>query len=150
MKALRLLGIALAATALCAGFTACSDDDDDNGGSNSLNGTTWKLVSAREYDYGEDEWDDDDAEGGLGCWLTFNSNGTVTSNWYDDDDDDDCFIKYTFDGTTLTLNFSDDDCTIGSFVVDGNTATYTCYWYDYDKEWSNEGEYLEVWTFEKQ
>ncbi len=147
MKALRFFGIALVAVTMCAGLAACSDDDD-NSGSSSLKGTTWKIVKVR--DFYEDEW----TEYQNGSWFTFNDNGTVTSNFYDDEKDEDdyyeYFIKYTFDGTNLTLNFSNDDCTTGTFVIDGNTATYTLYWYDYDKDWSNEDEGRDVWILEKQ
>ncbi len=139
---------------LCVGISACSDDDDED--STSLKGTTWNIVKYVTYNNAFGEWIDeyDDAyadwyDNVTKAFLTFNSDGTVTSNWNDEPYK---FIKYSYDGTNLTLNFSNDDCTTGTFVINGNTATYTCYWYDYYYEWSDKDdpEAYEIWTLEKQ
>ncbi len=126
MKALiKYLTMSLAVAALCLGYTSCGDDDDDDNGSNgsnSLKGTTWVVDTSSERSF-------------RGLYFTFNSNGKVTSDWCDEEDD---FITYKYDGTTLTLNFNNDDCITGTFVINGNSATYTYYWYDYDGEWSDE------------
>ncbi|MCD8265522.1 MAG: hypothetical protein LUC33_00050 [Prevotellaceae bacterium] len=127
MKALRLLGIALVAVALCAGFTACSDDDDDNSGSSSLVGK-WTVT------VGDDDF--------VGDCFTFYEDGTFTDTWYYGDETIVDRHKYTYDGTTLKLIFLDEDGDVdltytGTFSISGKTLTYYYHYVDegsYDEE----------------
>ena len=67
MKTLRMIGMALVAVVMCAGFAACSDDEEGDNPSSALAGTTWTVVSADES-YME------------GSVYTFHADGTVSSD----------------------------------------------------------------------
>ncbi len=132
MKTLRLIGTALVAVVLSAGFCACSDDDDD-GGDSGLVGTTWKVTSDPDYE---------------GMVVTFNNNHTITYSWNGYSNSNENTVFWSVDGDVLTININHDDCMEGWLVVEGNTATYTYHWYDYTGNW-NETEYYTM-TLKKQ
>ncbi len=98
-------------------FIACSSDDDDN--NDSLAGTTWKVTSV------------DNAVGEFKYWpgatATLNADGTVTFNpknaW--------TYAQWTLKDNTLKIVIGEghpDDYIEGTLSVNGNSATWDCYW----------------------
>lgn len=115
----------LIAMALCVLFTTvtigCSKDDDGPSKDN-LAGTSWKVVSSSE--------DDED----VGLTITLKKDGNVTFNpsaGYN-------YAKWSVVNEKLRLTLGEenvpDDYMEGTFVVNGNTATYTYRWHDADGE----------------
>ena len=121
MKTLRMIGMALVAVVMCAGFAACSDDEEGDNPSSALAGTTWTVVSADES-YME------------GSVYTFHADGTVSS------DPSQGGMRYTESGSTLRLDFEDGAYIAGTLSVDGHTAVYRYSWHYTDG--STDGEYV--------
>ncbi len=155
MKRLRIIEMALVAIVLSAGLCACSDDDDssdnnDGGLASQLRGTTWKVTS------------DTSREDYTGSNFTFNSDKSVivtpSDNWWTSDDYESGFewdvwengLWWSVDGDVLTIDWNHDDCTEGTFIINGNTATYTYYWYDYNGEWSDKDKDCYIMVLQKQ
>lgn len=115
----------LFALALCVlltiGAVSCSKDDDEPSKDN-LAGTSWKAISSSE--------DDED----VGFTITLKKDGNVTfspSAGYN-------YAKWSVVNEKLRITLGEenvpDDYMEGTFVVNGNTATYTYRWYNADGE----------------
>ncbi len=148
--------MAIVAVVLSVSLCACSDDDDDDdngtvssGLESQLQGTAWKVISDTDDDYN------------TGSIFTFNKDKSLTVSpadwWWTDSDyklgyewgsDWEDGVWWSVDGDVLTIDWNHDDCTEGTFIIDGNTATYTYRWYDYDGEWENS--YYDTMILEKQ
>lgn len=114
----KYLGMALAAVALCVGFTACSDDEDEGPGSSLLAGTTWTVVSADES-YMD------------GVTYTFRADGTLISNPSQGD------LTYVESGNSLRIVF-DGGYMQGTLTVEDNMAVYRYRWHYSGSEASSE------------
>lgn len=129
MKTFRIIGMALVAILLSLSFASCSDDDDDNSGANPLlAGTTWKVVSVIGQ---SGDW-----AGFQGHSVTFNGDGSIrfspTTGW--------TYAKWSLNGNILKFTLGEgeaDYCIVGNVAMNGNTATWNCYWEDADGEWSD-------------
>ena len=115
-----LIGFALSTT-----VSSCKDDDKEPS-SDSLAGTTWKITSDSE---------DEDL---VGIKVTFNKDGNINFSpsygW--------TYAKWSMNNDKLKLVLGEgepDDYMEGTFVINGNNATYTYSWYDYDGKWGGEG-----------
>lgn len=121
--------MALFAIMLSLNFVACSDDDDNDSGTNgALAGTTWKVVSVTSQD---EEFDDY-----MGHTATLYSNGTITfsptTGW--------TYAKWELNGDILKFTLGEghaDDYLLGKISINGNKATWNCYWEDVDGKWSD-------------
>ncbi len=139
MKTFRLIGMALLAIVMGVSFSACSSDDDDN--NDSLAGTTWKVVSVDKDDDSFEEW--------IGKTATFNADGTVTfkpdASW--------TYSQWTLKDNTLKVVLGEgypDDYVEGTLSVNGNSATWNCYWADVDGEWTDKDETHAIMHLQKQ
>lgn len=124
-----LLGLFVTTFAL----TACGSDDDNGGGGNSnpIVGT-WTIKGFTG------EADDLDFTS-----ITFKSNGDVDypgkeSGYY---------MKWTASGNTLRIDMGEgkaDDAIIGTYTINGNTATYSYHWMDSDGKWEDDTVYTMI------
>ena len=105
MRTFRMIGMVLVAVLMCVNFTACSDDDDEPEGDSIVG--TWEYTSSYQ---------------GNGT-FTFKSNGGLVWN---DGEETTSNHTYTLNGSELKIIFNDnDDYTLGTFIMNGNNATYT-------------------------
>lgn len=118
--------------ALSTAVTSCKDDDKEPS-SDGLAGTTWKITS----DTGD--------EVSIGMKVTFKSDGNINfspaNDW--------TYAKWSMTGNKLKMVLGEgepDDYMEGTFVINGNNATYTYSWYDYDGEWGGEDTYVMTLT----
>ncbi len=139
MKTFRLIGLALLAIVMSVSFIACSSDDDDN--NDSLAGTTWKVVSV---DNGHD-----DSTDLIGTTATLNADGTVTFNpknvW--------TYSHWTLNDNTLKIVLGEghpDDYVEGTLSINGNSATWDCYWADVDGHWTHKDDTHTIVHLQKQ
>ena len=111
MKTLKFLFVALALLMVAPTFTSCKDDEKDEPGapqsSASLVGT-WVYTEDGDYSNtmtfsSNGTFVDLEMEYYNGEWETYSDNGT-----------------YTFDGTTLTLRYSDGDVWSYKITISGN------------------------------
>ena len=126
----------LVAVALCVvmamAFTSCSDDDDEPD-NNSLAGTTWTILS--DVDDSDGEADDEV----VGLTITFQKDGNMKLTpavW--------SYAKWSQNGNSLKLTVGDgsaDDYMEGTFVINGNKATYKYSWYDCEGKWGGDEHY---------
>ena len=110
MKALKFLFVALALLMVAPTFTSCKDDDKDNPEtpeSSSIVGT---------WVYTEDDFS---------LTLIFSSNGTFIetySEYYNGSWDSESDAgSYTFDGSLLTIRYSDGDIDSFEIFISGNS-----------------------------
>ncbi|MCH5229509.1 MAG: hypothetical protein J1F12_05880 [Muribaculaceae bacterium] len=115
-----LLGTCL--LALCFCLPSCSKDEDDVKEKGLVG--SWKGYFI-----------DDQAI------LTFNSDGSVEIEWdWDIDDYEEYSIcKYSVDGSTLRIEFQNDetygnDYTVGTYSISGSTLNYSYTYYESDGE----------------
>ncbi len=145
--------MALVAIVLSAGLCACSDDDDssdnnDGGLASQLRGTTWKVTSDTATE--RDNY--------TGMFITFNKDytatGTAPDSWDVDYEGEEWEMGgiwwWSVSGDVLTLDLNHDDCIEGTFIINGNAATYTYYWYDYNGEWSDKDKDRYIMVLQKQ
>lgn len=126
----------LVAVALCVvmamAFTSCSDDDDEPD-NNTLAGTTWTILS--DVDDSDGEADDEV----VGLTITFQKDGNMKLTpavW--------SYAKWSQNGNSLKLTVGEgfaDDYMEGTFVINGNKATYKYSWYDCEGKWGGDEHY---------
>lgn len=131
--------MALLAFVMCMSFMACSSDDDNTpADSNTLTGTTWKIIS---IDNGDPDL--------LNIITTFNSDGTVkfipNQGWN--------YARWDLSGNTLKIIVGEqtaDDMLEGTISINGNSATFDCYWADADGNWTEKDEPHMILHLQKQ
>ncbi|MBD5241840.1 MAG: hypothetical protein HDS59_07155 [Barnesiella sp.] len=140
MKHLKFLFLVLIGLTFSTTVTSCKDDVKEP--SKGLAGTIWKINSATEDDLYEGE---DDEYEFVGTTVTFNSDGNVTFSkpnaW--------SYAKWSYTNDKLKIVLGEgepDDYMEGSFVINGNKATYTYSWYDIDGDWGGKDEYVMILT----
>lgn len=148
MKTLRFLGIALVATLVMAGFTACSSDDDNNDGGTSSEELLgrWICTSSTftpnedgrdadnyywredrgeyKYGYGLAVGDGFKLLSGNKCFILDADDDTAanpTEAQWDSEDGE----TWTVSGNTLSIIESDEDRFIGTYEISGNKLTFT-------------------------
>jgi len=110
MKKLKFFLLLFAALVSAGTFTACSDDDDNqnqsqNQGSVSIVGT-WVSRAGSET-----------------LTLTFGTDGSFVETYQDGYESETDYGTYSYDGTTLTLVYSDGYRESGPATLSGNTLT---------------------------
>lgn len=120
-------------TLMAMTFASCSDDDkkDDEPGNNSLAGTSWTILS--DVDDATGETDDEV----VGVVITFQKDGNLKfsrdAEW--------TYSKWSQNGNIVRITLGEgsaDDYMEGTFIINGNKATYKYAWYDCDGEWGGE------------
>ncbi len=143
MKTFKLIGMALLAIVMSVSFIACSSDDDDNQETTSISlaGTTWKVVSIDNGGTNFEDWP--------GATATFNADGTVTfkpdTGWG--------YTRWTLSDNILKLVVGEDaadDYVEGTLSINGNSATWDCYWADVDGKWTNKDKTHAIVHLQKQ
>ena len=131
MQHLKFLFLVLIGLTLSTMASSCKDDDKEP--SDVLSGTTWKINSATE----DEEY--------VGVNVTFKQDGNVTftpnNGW--------TYSKWSLTGDKLKIVLGEgmpDDYMEGSFVINGNNATYAYSWYDVDGKWGGEDNYIMTLT----
>lgn len=101
----------IVATSVC-GFVSC-DDDDDKGSPASDKGPSASIVGTWEY-----------REPGLVDTYTFSANGSYTNSWQEGNSKTGSdYGTYTYEGTTLTLNSSEDGVEKYTATISGDKLT---------------------------
>ena len=136
MKKIYSMMMVLAMMVAVLNFTACSSDDEKN--DNPLVGT-WIVKSA---DHESDIWF---------TQITLKSDGS--GNIVSDDeeiDDSNCYVRWTVNENTLKIDLGEegqpDDSLVGTYIINGNTLTYSFHWKDYDGKWESETIYTMILT----
>lgn len=135
MKHLKFLFLVLIGLTLSTTVSSCKDDDKDPS-SDVLAGTSWKVLTDSAGDF-------------QGLTITFNKNGTITTDASEDDWGYFGYSKWTLKGNTLKIVLGDDgpdDYLEGKFVISGNNATYNYSYYDYYGTWGGEDDYVMTLT----